>query len=165
MAMNELAWLVGHRFQLFTRREYDWVVAFDNDASIVVTCLWRLVESDRVRITSEDDGQKAGLPEPVEAAVEVNRRLTGAAVEAIELRSGLLDLERNSDSAPDTRFRSLLILLGMKRGTCVAGTGSSLQLAAANWQSSAARLTPAAANQRLKLSGTAILLFRVAASL
>ena len=27
--MNELAWLVGHRFQSLTRREYDWVVAFD----------------------------------------------------------------------------------------------------------------------------------------
>ena len=42
--MNELAWLVGHRFQLLTRREYDWVVTFDNDASIVVACLWRLVQ-------------------------------------------------------------------------------------------------------------------------
>jgi hypothetical protein len=91
--MNELACLVGHRFQLLTRREYDWVVALDNDASIVVACLWRLVESDRIRITSEDEGQKFGLPEPVEAAAEVNRRLTGAAVETIELRSGLLDLE------------------------------------------------------------------------
>ena len=91
--MNDLVWLVGHCFQLITRREYDWVVTFDNDASIVVECLWRLVESDRILITSEDDGQKFGLPEPVEAATEVNRRLTGAAVDAIELRSGLLDLE------------------------------------------------------------------------
>lgn len=91
--MNELAWLVGHRFQLLTRREYDWVVALDNDASIVVACLWRLVKSDRIRITSEDEGQKFCLPESVEAAAEINRHLTGAAVEAIELRSGLLDLE------------------------------------------------------------------------
>jgi len=91
--MNELAWLVGHRFQLLTRREFDWFVAFDNDVSIVVACLWRLVESDRIRMTSADDGQKFGLSEPVEAAAEVNRRLTGAAVESIELRSGLLDLE------------------------------------------------------------------------
>ena len=91
--MNELAWVGGYRFQSLTRREYDWVVAFDNDASIVVACLWRLVESGRIRITSEDDGQKFGLPEPVESAAEINRRLTGATVEAIELRSGLLDLE------------------------------------------------------------------------
>jgi hypothetical protein len=76
--MNELAWLVGQRFQSITRREYDWVIALNNDASIVVACLWRLVETDRIRITSEDEGQKFGLPEPVEAAAEVNRRLTAA---------------------------------------------------------------------------------------
>ncbi len=91
--MNELAWLAGHRFQLLARREYHCVVALDNDKSIVVACLWRLVKSDRILITSEDEGQKFGLLEPVEAATEVNRRLTGAAVEAIELRSGVLDLE------------------------------------------------------------------------
>jgi hypothetical protein len=91
--MNELAWLVGHRFQSLTRREYDWVVAFDQGASVVVECLWRLVESGRIRFTSLDDGHRFGLPAPVEAAAEVNRRIAGAAVEGVELRQGLLDLE------------------------------------------------------------------------
>jgi hypothetical protein len=91
--MNELAWLVGHRFQSLARREHDWVVAFDKDASLVVACIWRLVESGRIRFTSEDDGQQFGLPAPVDAVAEVNRRLAGAAVEAVELREGLLDLE------------------------------------------------------------------------
>jgi hypothetical protein len=91
--MSELAWLVGHRFHSLTRREYDWVVAFAKDASLVIACLWRLVESGRIRVTSEDDGQQFGLPAPVDAAAEVNGRLAGAAVEAVELRQGLLDLE------------------------------------------------------------------------
>ncbi len=91
--MNELAWLVGCRFQSLTRREYDWVVAFDEDASLVIACLWRLVEAGRIRSTSEDDGQQFGLPAPVDAAREINGRLLGAAVEAVELRKGLLDLE------------------------------------------------------------------------
>ena len=91
--MNELAWLVGHRFQSLTRREFDWVITFDKDASIVVECLWRLVEFGRIRFTSEDDGQRFGLPAPVDAAAEVNHRLAGAAVEAVELRPDLLDLE------------------------------------------------------------------------
>jgi hypothetical protein len=91
--MNQLDWLVGHRFQLFTRREHDWIVTFDNDVSIVVDCLWRLVESDRILITGEDNGQKFGLPEPLDSAAEVNHRLMGAVVEATELRSGILDLE------------------------------------------------------------------------
>lgn len=91
--MNELGWLIGHRFQSVARRDYDWVVAFDNDASLVVACLWRLVEAGRIRVTSEDDGQHFGLPSPVDATSELNRRLAGAAVEAVELRAGLLDLE------------------------------------------------------------------------
>jgi hypothetical protein len=93
VAMNELAWLVGHRFQSLARREYDWVVAFDKGASLFVACLWRLVESGRIRFTSEDDGQQFGLPAPVDAAAEITARLAGAAVEAVELREGLLDLE------------------------------------------------------------------------
>src|SRR5258708_29973868 len=91
--MNELAWLVGHRLQSFARRDYDWVVAFDKDGSLVVACLWRLVESGRIRFTSEDDGQQFGQSAPVDAAAEVNGRLAGAAVETVELRQGLLDLE------------------------------------------------------------------------
>lgn len=91
--MNELAWLVGHRFQSLARREYDWVFGFDKDAGIVVACLWRLVESGRIRFTSEDDGQQFGLPAPVDASAEVNDRIAGASVEAVGLREGLLDLE------------------------------------------------------------------------
>jgi hypothetical protein len=91
--MNELAWLAGHRFQSLARREYDWVVGFDKDASLVVSCLWRLVESGRIRFTSQDDGHWFGLPAPVDAVAEVSHRLVGAAVEAVELREGLLDLE------------------------------------------------------------------------
>ncbi len=58
-----------------------------------MACLWRLVEAGRIRFTSEDDGQQFGLPAPVDAASEVNGRLVGAAVEAVQLRKGLLDLE------------------------------------------------------------------------
>jgi hypothetical protein len=56
--MNELVWLVGHRFQSLTRREFDWVLVFDPETSLVVACLWRLVEDGRIRMTSEDDGHQ-----------------------------------------------------------------------------------------------------------
>jgi hypothetical protein len=91
--MNELAWLVGYRFQSLTRREHDWVFAFDRDAILVLTCLWRLIEFGRIRFTSQDDGHQFGLQERVDAAVEVNRHLAHASVETVELRSGILDLE------------------------------------------------------------------------
>jgi hypothetical protein len=91
--MNELAWLVGHRFQSLARRDYGWFVSLDSDVRLEITCLWRLVECGRVRFTSEDDGHQFGLPAPVDAADEVNGRLGGASVVAVELRQGLLDLE------------------------------------------------------------------------
>ena len=85
--------LVGHRFQSFTRREFDWVLVFDKDTSLVVHCLWRLLEDGRIRFTSQDDGHRFGLPAPADAAAEVNQRLGGASVEAVELRQNILDLE------------------------------------------------------------------------
>ncbi len=91
--MSELAWLVGYRFQALTRREFDWVLVFDKDVNLVVACLWRLVEDGHIRCTSQDDGQQFGLPAPVDAAAEVNRRLAQALVEAVQLRVGVLDLE------------------------------------------------------------------------
>jgi hypothetical protein len=34
--MSELAWLVGHRSQSLTRREFDWVLVFDEGESLDV---------------------------------------------------------------------------------------------------------------------------------
>ena len=90
---SELAWLTGHRFQSLTRRDFNWVLVFDKEISLAVSCLWRLVRHGRIEFTSQDDGQQFGLPAPVDAAVEVNRRLAGTSVEAVELRKGILDLE------------------------------------------------------------------------
>jgi hypothetical protein len=69
------------------------VVAFDNDASLVIACLWRLVDSGRLRITSDDDGHQFGLQSPVDAVTEVNRCLAGASLDVIDLRERLLDLD------------------------------------------------------------------------
>jgi Family of unknown function (DUF6188) len=91
--MNELAWMVGLEFQSITRREFDWVLLFGKESSLVVACLWRLVEDGHIRVTSEDDGHRFGLPAPVDAALEVNLRLTGASVAAVELRESILDME------------------------------------------------------------------------
>ena len=91
--MTELGWLVGHRFQSLKRREFDWVLVFEQDVSLVLACLWRLAEADRIRFTSQDDGHQFGLPAPVDVVAEVNCRLAGASVEAAKLRKGFLDVE------------------------------------------------------------------------
>ncbi len=90
--MESLNWLAHHRFESIIRREYDCVLAFDRKATIVVCCLWRLLDNGRICLTSSDDGHRFGLPAPVDATHEVNIRLAGIAIEAIELREGTLDL-------------------------------------------------------------------------
>ena len=91
--MDSLAWFAKRRLFSAIHREYDWVFAFDGDAQLVVSCLWRLLESNRIRFTSEDEGQKFGLPLPVDAAAELNRRIANASVETVILRPHTLDLE------------------------------------------------------------------------
>lgn len=91
--MADLSWLVNHRFQSLIKREYDWVFVFDQEASLVVACLWRLIEAGRIRLTSADDGQQFGLPAPVDMVAETTQRLTLASVTKVDLREGLLDLD------------------------------------------------------------------------
>jgi hypothetical protein len=91
--MHELDFLIGHRLKSVARRDYDWVFYFDGDACLVVHCLWRLIENDRICTTSNDDGHQFGLPAPVNAADRVNSRLAEIAVDSLELRDGLLDLQ------------------------------------------------------------------------
>ena len=96
--MDSLAWLAQHRLQSVLHREYDWVFTFNGEASLMVSCLWRLIEKGRIRFTSEDEGQKFGLPAPVDAAAELNRRVGNAAVETVVLREHTLDLELRFDT-------------------------------------------------------------------
>ena len=91
--MSDLTWLVQHRFQSLTRREYDWLFVFDEDVNLVVTCLWRLLEGGHIRFTSKDEGHWFGLSAPVNAAAEVNHRLADSLIESVEIRQGILDLE------------------------------------------------------------------------
>lgn len=96
--MDSLAWLAKHRLQSAQHRDYDWVFSFDGEAALVVNCLWRLIEEDRIRFTSEDEGQQFGLPAPVDAGAELNHRLVNATVEAVVLRENTLDLELRFDT-------------------------------------------------------------------
>ena len=91
--MTELSWLVGLQFQSIVRRDHDWVLVFDQDASITISCLWRICVEGRIQFTSEDDGHKFGRPSPVDAAAEVNQRLSKEFVKSVSLRKFELDLE------------------------------------------------------------------------
>ncbi len=96
--MDSLAWLAHCRLQSVLHRDYDWVFSFDDEAFLVVWCLWRFIEEGRVRFTSEDDGHQFGLPKPVDAAAELSRRIANAMVETVVLRDNTLDLELRFDT-------------------------------------------------------------------
>ena len=90
---------VGGRTVLsLTRREHEWLLMLDGDTQIVVGCLWRLLEAGRVRLTSQDHGQRFGLPDPVDAAGEAALRIAGHRISRAEVSAGTLDLDLHLDS-------------------------------------------------------------------
>lgn len=91
--MDDLSWLAKHRFQEIIRFECNWTFVFDGGVELRADCLWRLIENGRIRVTSQDDGHQFGRPTPVDAVLELNQRLAGAAVNSVALHEGTLDLE------------------------------------------------------------------------
>jgi hypothetical protein len=58
------------------------VGTFDfKDASRTVSCPWRLVDTEAVLLGGSDQGQKFGLPQPVDVSAETLRVLSGKSLE------------------------------------------------------------------------------------
>jgi Family of unknown function (DUF6188) len=47
---------------------YSWSFDFEGKFRLNVQCPWRLVDESGIRVGGEDDGQRFGLPAPVDAA-------------------------------------------------------------------------------------------------
>lgn len=91
--MALLDWLAERRFRRCERREHARTFSFDGRAYLTVECLWRLLKDGRIALTNEDDGQRFGRNEPIDAVAEINRCLATAAVDSVTLREGTLDLQ------------------------------------------------------------------------
>jgi hypothetical protein len=102
--VDDLNWLIEHRFKELIRYEFSWLFVFDGGISATVGCIWRLIEDGRIRITSEDDGHQFGLPAPVDGVLSVGQRLGGAIITYVILRAGTLDLELQFDSGHILQF-------------------------------------------------------------
>jgi len=89
----DLSWMVGHVISEVSFHEpVRWYFTFGAQASIGVDCLWRIVERDRVVLTSEDHLQQFGLPAPVDAAVRGGQLLSKRRVTAVHLREATSDI-------------------------------------------------------------------------
>ena len=129
--VSKLSFLVGKRFVRVVRREFDWEFQLDGDTVMIVECLWRLICTNRIRLTSEDDGHRFGLPARVLAANELNTKLAQTAIVRVELRAGTLDLRLTFDNTlmleiiPDSSGYEAWNVTG-PRGSWIAVGGGEL---------------------------------------
>lgn len=90
--VTDISWLTQHRLERLEKLDFQWNFMFSARINLQVECLWRLLEAGRIIVTSDDHGQKFGLPAPVDSSLEVNRRIAGVGIVSARIREGSLDI-------------------------------------------------------------------------
>lgn len=57
----QLTWLVGKQMLEASRRIDDWMIRFEGDSTLIIECLWRLVDTTQIVVTSLDQGQRSTI--------------------------------------------------------------------------------------------------------
>lgn len=60
--------------------DYAWSFRFDEPLVVLTEAHWRLIASEGIVVSSEDDGQQFGLPQPVNAAEQVRQAVGSSKV-------------------------------------------------------------------------------------
>jgi hypothetical protein len=68
-----------------------WVFKFGNSVTLATESQWRLLSLDAILLTSEDDGQQYGLPEPVDAVARIRDLLENRVVSKVEVAQASAD--------------------------------------------------------------------------
>lgn len=71
--------------------EHQWSFAFDT-AQLGVECLWRAVSGGRIAFTCDDDGQKLGLPRPMDVEVMARELFAGRRATVVRVGEDTADL-------------------------------------------------------------------------
>ena len=69
-----------------------WVFQFGNGVVLGTESQWRVLSRDAILLTSEDDGQQYGLPQPVDAVASVRELLENRVVSKAEVDAASADL-------------------------------------------------------------------------
>jgi hypothetical protein len=96
--------LLGRRLLSIERRESIWAFGFDRDVTVITETLWRLLHEGVIARTSEDDEQMFGLAQPVNAATDVRRVLSGNAGVVVEVSCKDGDLHIRFSGATTLQF-------------------------------------------------------------
>lgn len=87
-----------------TKRDFDWSFDFGDRLNIAVSVPWRIVTSKGIAHGDKDDGQRFGLPEPVDGEVRTNGLLHGQKVVGVELNPQTGDLRLVFDGGTHLDF-------------------------------------------------------------
>jgi hypothetical protein len=68
-----------------------WVFKFGNGVVLSTQSQWRLLSQNAILLTSEDDGQQYGLPEPVDAVARIRELLESRVVSKVEVDQASAD--------------------------------------------------------------------------
>ena len=90
--MIDISILVGKRLDWVEKDDFSWEFSFSDCLNLRVECLWRLLVSGKLVITSEDHGQQFGLPAPVDCLSELRRRVEGVPITSAKVRVGTVDI-------------------------------------------------------------------------
>ena len=95
---HDITWQTGRQFVQIERMDWTWFLRLDDGTTVATESSWRLATSQGVTVTSEDDCQQFGLPAPFNAAVAVEKELSGQSVSAfgIDQTTGDLTIEFGS---------------------------------------------------------------------
>ena len=89
----DLSWMVGRSVTEVTFLEPDrWSFLLGAKAWIAADCPWRIIRDGRIALSSDDHGQKFGLPAHIDATAAATALLAPASISAVQLREGTADL-------------------------------------------------------------------------
>jgi len=66
--ISQLDWLKENRVNSVEKRDYSWIFTFKTGDSVATETFWRIVNPERIVVTSSDHGELFGLKQPVDAA-------------------------------------------------------------------------------------------------
>lgn len=89
---NHIRKLIGARLESFEKVDYDWDMRFEGGSTLMFQSLWRLVCEASIEVTSEDDGQKFGLPSPVNAAEQLKAKIGENRISDVRIDEATSDL-------------------------------------------------------------------------
>lgn len=89
------------------KQDYTWFFVFDGGGSITTESTWRLVTAEGIKVTSEDHGEKFGLPASLDAINIIKKEIGQQKIEQYKLDPRTGDLSLILDNTSELQFLNL----------------------------------------------------------